>query len=259
MIDIHSHILPEVDDGSKSLEMSLEMGKIAQNDGITEIIATPHFSELFQYPLNFIHEKIEFLQEKFNENNINIKLHFGLEVQLDSELIDKFSDNIEELTINKQGKYILLELPFIDIPLYMNDIVRYFSSSGIIPIIVHPFRNARILQNPSILNSLRDNGARFQFDKGAVLNEYKMKTFPLLKKTFKKNFVHFIASDAHRTDRRRPTLKRAYKVIEKHFSKNIADKIFIDNPSKLLHGEFIDEKVLNNVGFFDKIQNIFNK
>lgn len=256
MIDIHNHSLFGIDDGPKDLEISLAMLKIAQNDGIKEIVLTPHIAEEFRYELDLVKENFEVLKEKTKQEHIEIKLHLGFEVRIDKDLIKKYEDKINILTINEMGKYILLEFPFLDIPLYYKEIIKYFTSQDITPIIVHPFRNRKIFSNISFLEELSNLGVLFQFNSDDVLNK---NVFPLFIKVFKKNLVHFVSSDTHSLDLRPPILSSSYKIIEKKFGNNISNKIFYDNPLKVVEGKFLENRVLNNFTFFDRIKNILKK
>ncbi|MEO0281124.1 MAG: CpsB/CapC family capsule biosynthesis tyrosine phosphatase [candidate division WOR-3 bacterium] len=256
MIDIHNHLLYGIDDGPKDLETSLAMLKIAQNDGIKEIVLTPHIAEEFRYEIDQVKQNFETLKEKAKQESIQIKLHLGFEVRIDKDLIKKYEDNINVLTINEIGKYILLEFPFLDIPLYYKEIIKYFTSQDITPIIVHPFRNRKIFSNISFIEELLNLGVLFQFNTDDVLNK---SVFSLFLKVFKKNLVHFVSSDAHSIDLRPPILSSSYNVIEKNFGKNVATKIFYENPSKVIEGKFLENRVLNNFSFFDRIKNIFKK
>jgi len=133
-----------LDDGPKNFDESLEMLRIAERDGITDIILTPHIAEEFIYTLDEAERLFKELQRLTKENNININLHSAYEVRLDIDLLSRFSGEIKRLTVNGMGRYILIELPFMDIPVYLEEALKYFTSDFIVPIIVHPLRNYRI-------------------------------------------------------------------------------------------------------------------
>lgn len=256
MIDIHNHSLFGIDDGAKDVETSLKMIEIAINDGIKEIILTPHIAEEFKYSISEAKDNFFFLKEKVKEKGFDINLHLGFEVRLDKDLIKKYEENVDILTVNGMGKYILLEFPFLDIPLYYKEIIKYFTSTDITPIIVHPLRNRKIFSNINFLDEIFELGVLFQFNSDDVLNK---SIFPIFSKILKKNLVHFVSSDAHSIDLRPPILSSSYKLVEKKFKDSVSKILFSDNPEKVIKGEFIENKVLIKSSFFGKIKNILKK
>lgn len=257
MIDIHCHILPGLDDGPKDMETSIEMVNIALADGITDIVATPHFAEEFPYSADDVMQSYEALKKEIEQRALPLNLHYGLEVQINPDLFEKYSDRLADLTINRMGKYMLVELPFLEIPVYAEDIIRYIVANDITPIIVHPLRNSRILENISILYSFREMGALFQFNRGSVLGTMTMNTFSLMKKLMNRDMVHFVASDAHGLIKRRPVLSDAYRKIKRAYGEEAANQLFRENPGNMVSGDTIDILYLNKTSFFDKIINIF--
>lgn len=253
MKDIHTHILPGIDDGPKDFEESLEMLRIAERDGITDILLTPHIAEEFIYTLDKSESLFDELSVLASQNGIGVKLHRGYEVRLDKDLIARYTGEIKRLTVNGHGRHILLELPFMDIPVYLEEAVRFFTADNIVPIIVHPLRNYRIANNISIIYKLSDLGCLFQFNKDAVLDDYTYKTSHIVFRLLKEGLVHFIASDAHTSVSRTPRLSKAKMRIEKRFSNIEAEKIFEENPSALFEGREIEPFSLNESGFFDTI------
>lgn len=254
MIDIHTHILYGLDDGAETIETALSMLKMAYSDGISEIVLTPHVAEEFKYELREAKERFLILKNECGKNRIDIKLHLGFEVRIDKDLIKKFEYDINSLTVNGKGKYVLLEFPFLDIPLYYKEIIKFFTSSDITPVIVHPLRNGRIAKNLSFLNELADLGCLLQFNIDDTRSD---KVSLILPKLIKKNLVHFIASDCHSIDLRPPILSDGYRFVEKSAGKKYAELLFIENPKNLVDGEIIDTEDLRGKGFFDRISDIF--
>lgn len=256
MIDLHNHSLFGIDDGAKDIETSLKMLTIAYNDGIKDIVLTPHIAEEFKYNIEDAIKNFNILKAESKKIFKDLELHLGFEVRLDKELLKKYEDNIDSLTIDKKGKYVLLEFPFLDIPLYYKEIIKYFTSMDITPIIVHPFRNRKIFDNLYLLNEISKMGVLFQFNIDDVLNK---NVFPKFIKVFKENKVHFISSDAHSIDMRPPILSSSYRIIEKNFNKKIAEKIFYENPKKVIDGVMVENMVLNNFNFFGIIRRYIKK
>lgn len=258
MIDIHCHILPGIDDGPQEMSESISMLKMAQRDGITDIVATPHISAVYMLDPDRVRKDVETLKTKAADEGIDINIHYGFEVQLSKDIMKRYSNVLEEITINSEGKYILLEMPFMDYPLYINDIIDSVIEADILPIIVHPLRNARVLTNTNLLHDLKEKGVIFQYNKNAIMNGYQIKTYPLFCQLLRKGLVDIVASDAHSIDNRRPTLSKSFKKVSRRFGAEIAQTLFTSNPRRILKGEMTEEILLNSNGFFDKIRNIFN-
>ncbi len=256
MIDIHTHLLYGLDDGAETLEETLAMLRLASNSSTKELIFTPHIAEEFKFPIDLAVEKFKEVKEASAKAKIDIKLHLGFEVRLDKEIFAKHEFDFERLTINKEEKYILVEFPFLDIPPYYKEIIKYITTSDITPIIVHPLRNSRIIQNLSIIKELCSLGCLMQFNADDTRDPHSS---GILLRLLKQNLVHFIASDAHSIDMRPPILSNAYRFIEKRAGKKYAEGLFIENPRKVLEGDIIDDWGLQNGGFFDRIKDIFNR
>ncbi|MDD3803469.1 MAG: hypothetical protein PHW02_03660 [bacterium] len=256
MIDIHSHLLYGLDDGAETIEETLAMLRVASQSGTKELLFTPHIAEEFIYDIDTAVFRFKEVRKRAAEEKIEIKLHLGFEVRLDKELFSKHEFDMNRLTVNNQGKYLLLEFPFLDIPSYYKEIIKYLTSADITPIIVHPLRNSRILQNPSILKELYSTGCLMQFNADDTRDG---RLSSILLRLLRQNLVHFIASDAHSIDLRPPVLANAYRFIEKKADRRDAERIFCENPARVVSGEIIDEEDLQRNGFFDRIKDIFNR
>lgn len=151
MIDIHTHILPEMDDGPDDIAESLAIAKKSEKDGITSLIATPHFLETKdqKYRIALVKDKIVELENLFRKNKINVKLYPGSEVFLTKDLGKKVYEQ-QILSLNNT-RYILVEFPFQHIPYYVNDVFNDLHILGYTPIIAHPERYLPIMKHPNYL------------------------------------------------------------------------------------------------------------
>ena len=157
MIDIHSHILPGLDDGASSLEESIEMCRIAIEDGIKAIVATPHVLKgaySNENPITIL-EKIE--QLKINAPD-GIEILPGSDLHFQHDIILRVIEQKSIITINNKS-YLLIEFPFNGIPIGTNKTFHELLSHGITPIITHPERNLEFIQNPKLLYELVKEGA----------------------------------------------------------------------------------------------------
>jgi len=256
MIDIHSHLLYGLDDGAETIEETMAMLRLAAKSSTKEILFTPHIAEEFRYTLDEAVKRFKEVRERAKSEGIGITVHLGFEVRLDREIFAEHEFDINRLTVNNQGKYLLLEFPFLDIPSYYREIIKYLTSADITPIIVHPLRNSRIIQNQSILRELRSMGCLMQFNSDDTRDT---RTSSILLRLIRENLVHFIASDSHSIDIRPPVLSNAYRFIESRAGKKRAEELFVRNPKCVVDGEIIDDEDLQKRGLFDRIKDIFNR
>ena len=172
MIDFHNHILPSIDDGSKSLETSLEMLGFAANQGITEVVNTVHFQhpkvENEDISIIRINKEIDKLQNELNKNNINIRLHSGAEVFYLPNLL-KILDN--PLTTFNNGKYMLIEFLPQNMPERYKNQLFDLKIAGVTPIIAHPERYSIVQEYPSVVSSWLEAGYLIQVDAGSPLGK----------------------------------------------------------------------------------------
>ncbi|MCU0594044.1 MAG: tyrosine protein phosphatase, partial [Desulfobacterota bacterium] len=162
MIDLHCHILPGVDDGSRSAEESLHMARLALEDGIRTIVATPHTLDgTYLNPLHSVSEHVLSLQQVLKERGADLRLCVGADVHLCPGLGDKITKE-EAGTINNTGKYVLLELPAQTIPSGAKKEIFSLRLMGITPIITHPERHPAILRDMKPLYDFIAMGALSQ-------------------------------------------------------------------------------------------------
>jgi protein-tyrosine phosphatase len=212
MIDLHSHIIPAVDDGSSSLEESLEMLEAAWKDGVKAIVATPHMFG----PVGRI-KTIEHLQRTTRELkktaadfNLKIEILAGAEIFFVSDLREKLETYRDALTINNSGCFLLEFPPDLVFPgsgEYIGELV----ARGLIPIICHPERNDVFQDNPRLLYRLLQAGALSQVDAGSLRGEFGPEAYSSAMLFFKCNLVHVVASDCHGMKSRLPGLSFVYK------------------------------------------------
>ena len=146
MIDLHCHILPGVDDGSRSAEESLLMAKLALEDGIRTIAATPHTLDgTYLNPLHSIDQDVHSLQKALKAGGIDLRICVGADVHLCPGMADRIKTG-EAATLNNTGKYFLLELPPQTIPSGVKEEIFSLKVQGITPIITHPERHPAIIQ-----------------------------------------------------------------------------------------------------------------
>ena len=237
MVDIHSHIINEIDDGSRSIEMTINMLKKAEESGTTDIIATPHFMRgRFEVEYKEVIQKTEELKKIVKENNIDINIYVGQEVYYSKNLLEYYNDKIIG-TINNT-KYMLIELPMLgfDIDEVINTIYE-LQIRGIVPIIAHPERYKPFIKKPSMINALINEGMLFQMNAGSIAGDFGKDVKKTATKYLEHNVYSFIGSDAHRDRGRDTDMSEALNILESH-----QRKAFINNGKAVIENEDVEFK-----------------
>ncbi len=197
MIDIHTHILPEMDDGAKSYEESLKLCSLGRSNHIKKTVVTPHFNALGDID-NFIarrDEKIRILKRNIELNNIEQEIYPGAEVFVDDDIF--YSQNLRRLTINN-SRYLLVEFDFYgntlrNIMEYIDEIYKM----DLVPIIAHPERYEYFQRDYNAVNELFSRGVLFQINAGSLASRDGREEFELAYEMAYKGAAYFIATDAH--------------------------------------------------------------
>ena len=196
MKDIHSHILFSIDDGSNSIEESINILKNAVSGGYTDIVLTPHYRKRQNYVAdnNKKIKKFQELKEEVKKNNININLYLGNEVTVDEDFI-YYMDTNQITTINN-SRYFLLELPFIGKLNYLDKLIDTLIDSNYVPVIVHPERY-RDYKNLDEFISFINKGVLFQGNIDTLYGRYGENVQKKLENMLKQHMIHFLGSDIH--------------------------------------------------------------
>lgn len=239
MIDIHTHILFNIDDGSDSIEESIEIIKKYYKKGIRHIVLTPHYIENTDYNCNNKNKKklLKELEKRLEEESIDIKLYMGNEVYISKNIVELLK-NKEIETINN-SRYLLLELPFISEDQDTLSIIHDLVLSNIIPIIAHPERYDYIEKDLSKLEKMKSMGALLQVNTGSLYGKYGKSSKKTVKKILKKQLADFIATDVHHSKRGYKSARQIKRKISSLANKKYAKKILKENQVKVLFDEDI--------------------
>ena len=237
MVDIHCHILPAVDDGARTIEESIAMCRSAAGDGISTIVATPHiFDGVHTTPeKGLIARKLEELRREVSSF---IDIVPGGEVRYSYEIFQEAPDPLTKIRLNGSS-YMLLEFPFQAVPPNIEMTIFQILNAGITPVIAHPERNMRIQERPQIMADLVERGAFAQIDAGSLTKSFGPEPWLTAKRLIEAGLGHFIATDAHHHDRRRPILSTAVAVAADLGGIEYARAMVIDNPTALIRDQGI--------------------
>lgn len=236
MIDIHSHIIPNVDDGARSVEETFNILKEAQEAGFTDVILTSHF--LLNYYETNAQELIfwkEKLQEVLKKQGTKINLHSGMEIYITNQM-EELLENKKILTL-ANSRYMLIELPLATNVKYFDYVVYYLEAKGIKPIIAHPERYKCVQKDPDIVEEYIEKGCLIQCNYGSIVNLYGREAEKTIKTLLKKNQVHFLGSDVHRENGTYLIILDAIKKIRKIIGENKINEITTINPKKILQNK----------------------
>ncbi len=234
-IDIHSHILPGFDDGVSSYEEAIEVLRIAYQDGVSHIVATPHHVTgiMYQNPDEII-SAIQKLQLKIDDLGIPIKIFPGMEIRICSELPD-WVETEEVLKIDCSTDYILVEFPFLELPSYASQICFDLRLMGLKPVIAHPERNSDIIKNPLLLEEFVNMDCLIQLTSSSIIGKEGRSAQKISFDLIKAGLAHIVASDAHAPHHRVPNFSQAYKEVIKQAGREYTDELFFVNPARILN------------------------
>ncbi len=229
MIDIHTHILPEVDDGSGSLIQSISMIKECVKQGTTDIILTPHYRKEYKPKVEDLKEKFIKFKDYIEKSGISVNLYLGQEVFIEKDYRSLFLDKIC-LSING-GNHVLIEFDY-DIKHDITEVVYELTRMGYIPIVAHieRYHNYDI----SLADEVKDLGGLIQVNAESLVGKQKRIFGKKVKYLLKNDLVDFIASDVHFN--RENFLAKAQNFVKKKFGVERAQRIFVENAKKIIEG-----------------------
>ena len=242
MIDFHSHILPNIDDGSTSIGETINLIEEASKVGFTGIISTSHYIQgYYEFSCNERKQLLDIIQNKMQTNDsLNLELYLGSEIYFSSEIIDLIKDK-KASTINNT-RYILFELPMNTKPLFVKELVYELIQNGYRPIIAHPERYSYVQDEIKYVQELASLGALFQSNYGSIIGMYGNDAKKTLKKLLKNNLISFLGSDVHRVGQIYPKIPKALKKLNKIVSTEQLEKLTTLNAQKVLNDEEIEQK-----------------
>ncbi len=239
MIDIHSHILPGLDDGPKELSQTIEMCRLAEADGIRTIVATPHtLNGVYQNEKGRILKEIQDLCQMLDREGINIKILPGTDTHVHPEIL-KHIMNGYAMTLNDTGRYIMLEFPDYFVFQNISKLLTLLISNGMIPIISHPERNKQMMRKIGILKEMIAMGSLSQITAMSITGGFGRQVKKAAEKMIKENLVRVIASDSHSPNHRPPVLSPAIDRVGKWIGAKEALSMVTTIPEAIINGKRI--------------------
>ena len=231
MIDIHCHLLYGVDDGPREIEESIKMLKTASEQGITDIILTPHYRRgMFKFDKEIVLEKKATLEQ--HAKDAGIQLHLGTEFHVNGDIIEYLEEG-RCLTL-ADSEYVLTEYEYDTDYSYLFQMSHTLLRHGYVPVIAHVERYGCLVRNPKHLEELQEIGALIQVNAGAVIGEEGWNAKSFCKKALKHGWVDIIASDSHGIKKRVCYMEDAYDYVSEKYGEKLAYKLMIKNPKKII-------------------------
>lgn len=237
MIDIHCHVLFDADDGAEDLDMSLAMCRLAAEDGIKEIIATPHYI-VGEKNEKQVRDKVKLLNDELVRNNIDIRIYPGNEIFIDYDMASRLFSG-ECLSLNG-SRYVLVEFPMLEMPRYSMDALYELKLKGYVPIIAHPERNKYIQKNAEYIYELVSEGCLMQVNSSSIIGHSGDEARKLALQLVSHDMVHFVASDSHSTGRRRTLISASRRELSAACRSARLDELYYGNARKVLENQTID-------------------
>ena len=230
MIDIHSHLIPMVDDGSETEEISLNMAKGLYEQGVTDVICTPHFTNGYKAEYEEITKLAEKLKADLKEAGVPLNIYLGREIFVTKLTKQQLKEYDRKFTLNG-SEYVLIEFDLVN-QSEIAETVYEIANKGYIPIVAHIERYEYCTIDEAI--EVKEMGGMIQVNADSIAGTSKKLHHKMVKKLFKNGLVDFVASDLH--DGRDIVMQDAYKIVKRKFGEETAEEVFYKNAKKILKG-----------------------
>jgi protein-tyrosine phosphatase len=236
MVDIHHHLLPGLDDGSKSFDISVAMAKLAAADGITHIVCTPHANGTYAFDPAVNATKKEELRSRLASEGVPITLGHGCDFHLSYDNVSAAKANPTRYSINGQG-YLLVEVPDYGLPPGLTETFYELQLVGLTPILTHPERNPTLLAEPMRLRDWLRGGVLIQVTADSLTGHKGKAAARMAQDLLERRWVHFLATDAHNITSRPPRMRDAHDIVANKYGSSYARSLCVTNPLAVFTGK----------------------
>lgn len=243
---MHSHILPNIDDGARSIEETFQLIKEAEKAGFEAIVSTSHYMEgYYETDLPEREVWIEAIHQKLQERNSKIQLYLGNEIYLSDNIISLLEEE-KASTINDTS-YVLFEMPLNVEPFNLYNMIYEMMQSRIVPILAHPERYTFVQEDPELIYDLIEKGVLMQANYASITGYYGKKAQMIVKKLLENNMIHFLGSDVHRAKTIYPKMPEILTQLEEIIGQEKLEELTTTNPKLALQNKRIEIEEPNKI------------
>jgi protein-tyrosine phosphatase len=243
---MHSHILPNIDDGARNIEETFHLIQEAKNVGFEAIVSTSHYMEGYYETATPEREVwVNAIYGKLQERNMDINLYLGNEIYLSENIISLLEEG-KASTINDTS-YVLFEMPLNVEPFNLYDVIYEMLQYKLVPILAHPERYTFVQEDPELIYDLIEKGVLMQSNYASIIGYYGEKAQMIVKKLLENNMVHFLGSDVHRENTIYPKIPRILEELSQIISQEKIEELTTINPKLVLQNKRIDIEEPNKI------------
>ncbi len=239
MIDFHTHIIPNIDEGSRSIEETFNLIKEAKEAGFEGIVLTSHYIE--NYYETDVPERdmwVKAISDNLKQKGIETDLYLGNEIYISGNMMNLLIEG-KASTINNSS-YVLFEMPLNAEPMNLYDVIYSLQENKLIPVLAHPERYSFIQKEPELVYDLIEKGVLMQANYGSILGQYGEKAQMIVRRFLENNMIHFLGTDVHRQNTIYKRIPHALKEIEEIVGRVKLEQLTTINPQLALENKRID-------------------
>lgn len=239
MIDFHTHIIPNIDDGSRSIEETFNLIQEAKEAGFEGIVLTSHYIE--NYYETDVPERdlwVKAISDNLKSKGIETNLYLGNEIYMSDNMMNLLIEG-KASTINNSS-YVLFEMPLNAEPMNLYDVIYSLQENKLIPVLAHPERYSFIQKEPELVYDLIEKGVLMQANYGSILGQYGEKAEMIVRKFLENKMIHFLGSDVHRQNSIYKRIPQALEEIKEIVGEEKLREITTINPKLALENKRID-------------------